>query len=184
MAGTGSRERATKFARVEAEARGFGLEIVEMDQDRPWGGFVRFHRDSLGAFRKAYWERGLGEHWREMLAGIWAELETSGRDLHLDAKLLLLAPGERLSLQSHERRSELWRVLEGPVTMVIGSDPEALRDHDVRAGEVVRIPCGCCHRGAAPLTGWAVVAEFWRHEDPDNPTDEADIIRYADDYDR
>ncbi|NQT89074.1 hypothetical protein HQ560_20060 [bacterium] len=173
-----------KFGRIAAEAKGFGLDIVEMDDERPWGGYVRFHRDSLDAFRKAYWEQSLASPWQDMLAVIWAELEASEQDLHLDAKLLLLAPSQRLSLQSHERRSELWRVLEGPLTLIMGPDPESVRDHEVRTGEVVRIPCGSCHRGAAPATGWAVVAEFWRHEDPDHPTDESDIVRHADDYDR
>jgi len=173
-----------KFARIAAEARGFGLDIVEMDDDRPWGGFVRFHRDSLDAFREAYWERSLPDPWRELLREIWAELETSEVELHLDAKLLLVAPSQRLSLQSHARRSELWRVLEGPLTMVMGPEPDALRDHEVRPGEVIRIPCGTCHRGAAPPRAWAVIAEFWRHENPSHPTDENDIVRYADDYDR
>jgi mannose-6-phosphate isomerase-like protein (cupin superfamily) len=184
MPNHGSRERATKFARIEAEARGFGLEVVEMDWERPWGGFLRFEHDSLDAFRRAYWEQGLTEHWDEMLTRIWAELAASGNGPGLDAKLLLLAPGERLSLQSHARRSELWRVLEGPVTVAMGPDPETLSDHEARTGEVVYIPCGRCHRGAASATGWAIVAEFWRHEDPDNPSTEADVVRYADDYDR
>jgi hypothetical protein len=31
---------------------------------------------------------------------------------------------------------------------------------------------------------WGVVAEFWQHTDPTNPSNEEDIIRLQDDYSR
>jgi len=34
------------------------------------------------------------------------------------------------------------------------------------------------------LNGWGVVAEVWQHEDPGNPSDENDIVRLDDDFDR
>jgi len=162
------REKEVRFARLMAEARGFGLEVREVDSTKPWGGYIRFARLSLGSFLSAYWR---GVHVKHA-------------DLDLDAKVLLLAPGQRLSLQLHNKRSELWRVLEGPVLMAIGASEDELDDRLVGPVEVVRIPCGHLHRAAAPGTAWGVVAELWQHEDPTDPSNEADIVRYADDYGR
>jgi len=156
MAEQGNRDKELRFARAMAEARGFGLEVREVDWDRPWGGFIRFSRGSLGAFLSAYWR---GTHVRDA-------------DLDLDAKLLLVAPGCRLSLQSHARRKEMWRVLEGPVLVVMGDS------------EVIEIECGKVHRLAAPAESWGLVAEFWQHIDPTTPSDESDVVRYDDDYGR
>jgi hypothetical protein len=34
------------------------------------------------------------------------------------------------------------------------------------------------------LSGWGKVAEIWQHTEPDNPSDEDDIIRLQDDFGR
>jgi len=179
-----SRDRQVKFARIEAEAKGFHLTITERNEtEKPWGGFIKFDPECLDAYRAAYWQHGLSAHWNRIVGTLWQRANGTD-DLSLDAKLLLLAPGQRLSLQAHERRSELWRVLEGPVVVVCGDAPEDLTDHEVRPGEIVRIPHHKLHRAAAPATGWGVIAEFWEHTEPHNPSDEDDILRYEDDYDR
>lgn len=176
------RDKKVRFERIQAEAKGFGLAIDEVDEGRPWGGFVRFAQESLDAFLEAYWHSFLMDYWWELLAEHLAKARAATPPLQLDAKLLLVAPGQRLSLQSHELRSELWRVLEGPVVVVTGTTEEHVSDREVRPGEVVRIACGQLHRLAAPSSGWGVVAEIWLHEDPNDPSDEYDIRRYDDDY--
>lgn len=163
-----SREKELRFARLMAEARGFGLEVREVDSTRPWGGYIRFSRASLASFLSAYWH----------------DVHVRHADLDLDAKLLLVAPGQRLSLQAHAKRSELWRVLEGPVLVITGKDERDLAERLYRPIELLTIPCRRLHRLAAPVTGWGVVAECWQHEDPRDPSNEADIFRYADDYGR
>lgn len=179
------RDRELRFNRIEAEAQGFGLRIGEVNKkQKPWGGFVLFERTSLDAFRRAYWQKGISPYWHDVLAALWQVQDREQRELPLDAKLLLLEPGKRFSLQAHERRSELWRVIEGPVLIVLGESEEELHDIEVRPGEVVRIPSRHLHRAAAPALHWGVIAEFWHHDDPRNPSAEDDIIRYADDYDR
>ena len=156
------------FARILAEAKGFGLEIADKDFDRPWGSFLRFKEECLEAFFKAYWQGvDTGRH--------------AGRR---DPKVLLVAPAQRLSLQLHHRRSELWRVLDGPVLVIHGPDQEHLQWDILFAGDTIQIPCGHLHRLAGSLTCWGRVAEIWQHEDPDNPSDEADIVRVQDDYAR
>jgi hypothetical protein len=50
-------------------------------------------------------------------------------------------------------------------------------------GEVLRLELGERH----PLIGletWGVVAEIWQHIDAASPSDEHDIVRVSDDYDR
>lgn len=180
-----SRDRELRFNRIEAEARGFGLRVMEINKKtKPWGGFVRFKHDSLEAFRQAYWEKGLSPYWQRVVSEVWQIQLREQRKLPLDSKLLLLEPGKRFSLQAHERRSELWRVIEGPVLIVFGDNEENLHDLEVRPGEVIRIRSGQLHRAAAPALHWGVIAEFWHHDDPLNPSSEDDILRFADDHDR
>ncbi|MBM4033764.1 MAG: cupin domain-containing protein [Planctomycetes bacterium] len=180
-----SRDRELRFNRIEAEAAGFGLRIREVNKRvKPWGGFVRFDGESLDAFRRAYWQKGISPYWRAVLAELWQVQDREQRQLTLDSKLLLLEPGKRFSLQAHAQRSELWRVIEGPVLIVLGDDEERLREIEVRPGEVIRIPSRQLHRASAPALHWAILAEFWHHDDPANPSTEDDVIRHADDYDR
>jgi mannose-6-phosphate isomerase-like protein (cupin superfamily) len=156
------------FNRILAEAKGFRLRVRETDFTRPWGGFVRFTEKSLGRFLEAYWQGvDTGEH--------------RGRR---DPKVLLVAPGQRLSLQLHHRRSELWRVLDGPVMVIHGPDQKHLREEVLFAGETIHLECGEMHRLCASLDSWGRVAEIWEHVDPDNPSDESDIVRVRDDYAR
>jgi mannose-6-phosphate isomerase-like protein (cupin superfamily) len=159
------------FERLKAEARGFGIEILEelSSCDRPWGGFLRFSEASFLRFFHAYWQG----------------TEVSGLDkgLRLDPKILLVAPGKRLSLQYHHRRCEHWRVIDGPVKIEIGPDGSSLETFVFDTGEVVQIPCGAWHR-LTGLHGWGRIAEIWQSTDPENPSDEDDIVRVEDDFGR
>lgn len=156
------------FDRILAEARGFGLEIADRDFKRPWGGFLRFTEESLDAFFQAYWKGAdTGKH--------------AGRR---DPKVLVVAPAQRLSLQLHHRRSELWRVLDGPVMVIHGPDEDHLEADVLYPGDVISIPCGHMHRLVGALDSWGRVAEIWQHEDETSLSDESDIVRVQDDYAR
>ena len=161
-------ESVLVFKRAQAEAKGFELEVVDQDFKRPWGGFLRFSEDSLEAFFSAYWQG----------------VDTGEQHGRRDPKVLLVAPAQRLSLQLHHRRSELWRVLDGPVLVVHGPDQNNLTSDVLFPGEVIHLPCGHIHRLCGDLTSWGRVAEIWVHEDPNNPSDEEDIVRVQDDYAR
>jgi mannose-6-phosphate isomerase len=50
-------------------------------------------------------------------------------------------------------------------------------------GEILRLELGERHR-LVGLATWGVVAEIWQHTDAASPSDERDIVRVADDYDR
>ncbi|MEL6535975.1 MAG: phosphoheptose isomerase, partial [Bacteroidota bacterium] len=50
-------------------------------------------------------------------------------------------------------------------------------------GEVIRLAQGERHR-LVGLDDWATVSEIWVHTDPQNPSDEDDIVRLNDDFGR
>ncbi|MBI2842168.1 MAG: phosphoheptose isomerase [Armatimonadetes bacterium] len=159
---------ALVFNRILAEAKGFGLTIADQDFNRPWGGFLRFAEGDLERFFKAYWQG----------------VDTGEGVGRRDPKVLIVAPAQRLSLQLHHRRSELWRVLDGPVLVVHGPDLEHLVEDVLNTGDVIHLDCGEMHRLAGSLTSWGRVAEIWEHRDQDRPSDESDIVRIQDDYAR
>lgn len=165
-------QKAFLYRRLMAEAQGFGLEVDEelSAPDRPWGSYIRLTEASLPRFINAYWY------------DLTDELDSSG-DHRLDPKILLVAPGSRLSLQYHHRRREMWRILAGPVKIVLGPDGTSLHEAIYHTGETIEIPCGYWHR-ITGLSGWSVLAEIWDHTDVNNPSNEEDIVRVEDDFRR
>lgn len=159
------------FERTLAELRGFDIAVVEEQSSRnkPWGAYVRISDQSLPQFYAAYW------------SGI--RVPQPAPNLKLDPKILIIEPGQRLSLQYHHRRSEHWRVLDGPVNVVCGHGSDSLSDNILQPGEVLHLPCGHWHR-LVGLETWGRVAEIWEHTHSDSPSDEEDIVRVEDDYGR
>lgn len=51
------------------------------------------------------------------------------------------------------------------------------------AGEILHLELGERHR-LIGLRTWGIVAEIWQHTDATSPSDEFDIVRVSDDYDR
>jgi mannose-6-phosphate isomerase-like protein (cupin superfamily) len=155
--------------RLRAEARGFELRLAEVNAIKPWGGYLRFTQDSLGNFLSAYW--------------LDVEMKLPVGDVLVDPKVLLVAPRKVLSLQWHERRDELWRVIDGPVRVVTGGGWNSLQVCDYETGEVIDIPQGQWHR-LIGLANWGRVAEIWQHTDPQHLSEEQDILRVQDYYGR
>ncbi|OPX92535.1 MAG: Alginate biosynthesis protein AlgA [Syntrophorhabdus sp. PtaU1.Bin002] len=90
-------------------------------------------------------------------------------------KRICVYPGERLSLQRHQRRSEHWYIVAGTALVVVGADEIYLK-----AGEAVNIPVGSVHRimnpGAENLIFIEIQTGDYFGED--------DIERLQDDYGR
>jgi mannose-6-phosphate isomerase len=164
---TGHTTDAFAEARALAEAKGF--TVVDQDRDRPWGGFLVIDESQARRFAREF----------------FPELDPDSTRAHskLSPKLLVVAPGRRLSWQYHHRRSELWKVLRGPVAVAI-SETDALPEPETfDAGATIRIRQGQRHR-LVGLDRWGLVAEIWQHTDPAAPSDEEDIVRVEDDYGR
>jgi glycosyltransferase involved in cell wall biosynthesis len=96
------------------------------------------------------------------------------RDDH-KVKELVVSPGERLSLQKHQRRAEHWTVVSGEALVTVGE-----KELPLKPGQSVDIPKGAVHRimnpGDIPLVIVEVQMGDYFGED--------DIIRLQDDYDR
>jgi glycosyltransferase involved in cell wall biosynthesis/mannose-6-phosphate isomerase-like protein (cupin superfamily) len=90
-------------------------------------------------------------------------------------KELVVNPGERLSLQKHQRRAEHWTVVSGEALVTLGE-----KEIPLKPGQSVDISKGTVHRimnpGEVPLVIVEVQMGDYFEED--------DIIRLQDDYDR
>lgn len=157
------------FHKTEKYLNENGIKIQSRDDSRPWGGFFVIDTACTQSFIDHYF------------SGVSVRQNDSG--MHLSPKVLLVQPEQRLSWQYHHRRSEIWTVAEGSVG-VISSDTDEQGDLKVlKKGDVIRLGQGERHR-LVGLDDWAVVAEIWQHTDPDNPSNEEDIVRLQDDYGR
>ena len=90
-------------------------------------------------------------------------------------KRLVVRPHARLSLQSHQHRSEHWTVLAGVASCQVDSVPT-----EVRVGDEVHVPCGSTHRIANTGEEWLEIVELQLGD----YLGEDDIVRLEDDYGR
>jgi mannose-6-phosphate isomerase-like protein (cupin superfamily) len=90
-------------------------------------------------------------------------------------KELVVLPNSRLSLQSHEHRSEMWVVVDGEILAHCDGEDTLLS-----AGQALGIPKGKRHRITNAANKAAIIVETqWG-----TILSEQDIIRYSDDYGR
>ena len=90
-------------------------------------------------------------------------------------KRIHVNPGSRLSLQTHEHRSEHWVVIRGTATATV--DDEVTQ---VPTGESIDVPLGAKHRLANEGDDELVIVEVQLG----GYTGEDDIVRLQDDYGR
>jgi len=90
-------------------------------------------------------------------------------------KKIVVNPGHRLSLQSHNRRSEHWVITSGTAVVTIDDG-----QHTLVPNQYIHVPLGARHRienpGTDPLVFIEVQCGDYLGED--------DIVRYQDDYKR
>lgn len=90
-------------------------------------------------------------------------------------KRIVVYPGNRLSYQSHEKRSELWVIVRGEGLITLNDMPI-----QVREGSMMKIPAFAKHRiqntGDTQLEFIEIQTGTYFGED--------DIVRYSDDYGR
>ena len=145
------------------------LDIIDKDLNRPWGGFFVISEDKAQDFSNVYFD-GLNTE----------ELKVSGK---LSPKILIIFPNKRLSWQYHHRRSEIWKVASGEIKVVTSDDDIERNEVLLKEGDKINLIKGKRHR-IIGTDEYAVVAEIWIHTDKDNLSDENDIVRVQDDFDR
>jgi mannose-6-phosphate isomerase-like protein (cupin superfamily) len=144
-------------------------KVESEDSNRPWGGFVKISEtDTTNFIFHFFKERAT---------------EITASRLNVSPKILFVQPTKRLSWQYHHRRSELWKVVQGPIGIVRSHDDTEWPIEVVESGTLIEFKAGERHR-LVGLNHLGIVAELWRHLDPKNPSDEDDIVRLQDDYGR
>jgi mannose-6-phosphate isomerase len=156
------------FTAVENQLEAQGFHLTGSDLTRPWGGFYYIDEAQIRQF-----------------AGIYFPylVDNLPEGQKMSPKILVVAPHKRLSWQYHHRRAEVWRVVEGPVAVAVSDTDRQGEPKVYRSGEVITLACGERHR-LIGLDNWGVVAEIWQHTDPEQPSDEDDIVRLQDDFKR
>jgi len=105
----------------------------------------------------------------------WGMYEVVAEGDGYKVKRIEVNPGQRLSLQMHQRRSEHWVIVTGEAIVTIGE-----REIRLRENEDALIPARTKHRvanpGTSPLVFIEVQCGAYLGED--------DITRFEDDYNR
>lgn len=105
----------------------------------------------------------------------WGGFEILSDSEEFKAKTIQVDPGEQLSYQSHNQRSEHWIIVKGEAEMTLNDQVKKMT-----AGDYVFIPQGAKHRirnsGTKTLQFVEVQTGSYFGED--------DIVRYKDDYNR
>lgn len=148
------------------EIETLGYNIIGHDFNRPWGGFLLIDESQSKEFISEF---------------------ISNEDLKIEnkvsPKILIVNPNSRLSWQYHYRRKEIWKVFKNEVGVIKSADNNETEMKIFNMGDIIEIQKGERHR-LIGLSDFGIVAEIWIHTDPDNPSDENDIVRLQDDYAR
>jgi mannose-6-phosphate isomerase len=104
----------------------------------------------------------------------WGSFKQYAHNQPCTVSLMTVLPGQRLSLQAHTGRSELWIVIDDGALVQVGDT-----ERTCQAGEEIWIPANEKHRlscvGDKPARVLEVAFGNWR---------QADITRFADDFRR
>jgi len=157
------------MAAVESYLSEVALGVATHDFTRPWGGFFVIEEAQADRFIQLFFPH--------LQAG---ELKIAGK---LSPKILVVAPGQRLSWQYHHRRAEIWKLVGGMAGVVTSHTDEPGDLQRLGLGETLQLAQGQRHR-LVGLDGWGLIAEIWRHTDAHAPSDENDIVRLQDDFGR
>ena len=105
----------------------------------------------------------------------WGSYQVLEEGTHYTVKKIIVNPGGKLSLQSHQHRSEHWIIAEGEGVVTINDEIKILKEN-----ETIFIPKGSKHRLANEVTKKLIIIEFWYGD----ILDENDIERFKDLYER
>jgi mannose-1-phosphate guanylyltransferase/mannose-6-phosphate isomerase len=104
----------------------------------------------------------------------WGSFKQFAHNEDCTVSLMTVLPGQRLSLQSHTGRAELWIIIDDGAVVQVGDQTLECKAGDeiwIRANEQHRLTCGSNH----PVRVLEVAFGNWQQED---------IIRISDDYQR
>ena len=105
----------------------------------------------------------------------WGWFEILHEESDLKIKRIMVEPGKRLSLQSHEKRSENWTIIKGRAIVTLDD-----REHSLSINQMIFIPRQARHRiensGSSEMIFVEIQTGTYLGED--------DLVRYQDDFNR
>jgi len=157
--------KGEKFDTVRSQIISMGFSITKEDDSRPWGGFFVIDEEQSEKFINTFFP------------------EVKKPKEKTSPKILLIEPQKKLSWQYHHRRSEMWKSIGGRVGVVKSFTDKENIPIELQKDETIILKKEERHR-LVGLSEWGVIAEIWIHTDPQNPSNEEDIIRIQDDFGR
>ena len=154
---------------IENILKNQNFEIISSDFKRPWGGFIVIDENLSDKFLDLFFDTEFKNK---------IDFKTK-----LSPKILVIKPNKRLSWQYHNRRSEIWSVIKGDILVSRSQNDNEGSLIQLKKGEQIEIASKIRHR-IIGTEDYALVAEIWIHTDKNNPSDENDIIRLQDDFNR
>lgn len=103
----------------------------------------------------------------------WGNFRQFTKNTPVTVKIISVKPDEILSLQSHAKRSEFWRVISGSGFVEIDG-----KRIDVEIDDEMEVPLGAKHRMGSNASGMQILEIAFGEFDED------DITRYEDKYGR
>lgn len=169
---TEERDKLAFVAEIVGDVQLAEYKIVEIDDLKPWGAYIRIDSSQAGRFIE------------EFFPGLTIEDARLGmEEAELSPKLLIISPDQRLSWQYHLRRAGRWAFLTSGIYYKSVTDEQG-DPIAATVGDVVQFKKGERHRLASLPGSYTIVAEIWQHADSNNPSNEEDIVRLSDDYQR
>jgi len=147
--------------------KALSIRIQAVDMDRPWGGFMVIEDEDANLFVDTFFP-------------LIDKKELLGK---ISPKILLVAPNKKLSWQYHHHRSEIWKLIDGEAGIIRSFTDQESPLSILLLNEVITLQQGERHR-LVGLNKWGIVAEIWLHTNPNQPSDENDIVRIQDDFGR
>lgn len=105
----------------------------------------------------------------------WGRYTVLHTDQNCQVKRLVIDPGKRISLQSHQYRAEHWFVVSGQGTAELDG-----LEIEVGPGDSIDIPIGSKHRISCRVSSPLIFIEV----QTGTSFAEEDIVRYEDDFGR
>tara|TARA_E500000178_G_C16893897_1_gene694829 strand:+ start:339 stop:689 length:351 start_codon:yes stop_codon:yes gene_type:complete len=105
----------------------------------------------------------------------WGEFHVLSEDENYKVKKIIIRPGQRISYQFHNKRSEFWIVIKGSLSVVLDDN-----EYFLSKNETINIPLGSKHR-AQNLSNNDV---HFIEVQTGKYFGEDDIVRIDDDYNR
>jgi len=155
-----------KLEKFISELENSDIKINRFVLDKPWGGYLEIHNDSLMIFLKSYFTYDLDL------------IKTN----EISAKILIIKKDKQFSWQYHLKRSEIWKVIKGSIGVSRSQSDLEGEMQKFEIESIIRIKEKERHR-AKGLLDFNIIAELWLHSQGEK-SDEEDIIRLADDYNR